>query len=77
MVITTEGNINYAIHTSCAARLKKEILDSVEAKADGKGKGKGIVTWQVTEADAIEKFWCILMTNGLRILHRIRTRVWR
>ena len=45
--------MNYIIHTPSSARLKKEILDSVEAKADA--NGKGIVTWQVAETDGSEK----------------------
>lgn len=45
--------MNYIIHTPSAARLKKDILNSVEAKMDA--NGKGIVTWQIAEADAGEK----------------------
>lgn len=45
--------MNYIIQTPSAARLKKEILESVEAKADA--NGKGIVTWQIAETDAGEK----------------------
>lgn len=42
--------MNYIIHTSSAASLKKEILDGVEAKADA--NGKRIATCQIAETDA-------------------------
>lgn len=45
--------MNYIIQTPSVARLKKEILDSVEAKVDA--NGKGIVSWQIAETDAGEK----------------------
>lgn len=48
-----DDNMNYIIHTPSATRLKKEILDRVLEKADA--NGKGIVTWQITETDGIEK----------------------
>ena len=41
--------MNYIIQTPSAARLKKEIIDRVEAKVDA--NGKGIATWQVAETD--------------------------
>jgi hypothetical protein len=45
--------MNYIIHTPSAARLKKEIIERVEAKVDA--KGKGIATWQAAETDGSEK----------------------
>ena len=56
--------MNYIIQTPSAARLKKEILDSVEAKADA--NGKGIVTWQVAEQTQEKRCWYIPETNGQR-----------
>ena len=58
--------MNYIIHTPSAARLKKEILESVSAKADarsssarllpeGRKNGKGITTWQCVETGASER----------------------
>ena len=43
----------YTIHTPSAARLKKEILDSVSQKVDA--DGKGIATWQCIETDTGER----------------------
>ena len=45
--------MNYIIQTPSAARLKKEILESVSAKADA--KGNGIATWQCVETGASER----------------------
>ena len=45
--------MNYIIYTPSAARLKKEIIERVEAKVDA--NGKGIATWQVAETDGSEK----------------------
>lgn len=43
----------YTIQTPSAARLKKEILDSVSQKVDA--DGKGIATWQCIETDTGER----------------------
>ena len=45
--------MNYIIHTPSAVRLKKEIINSVDAKVDA--NGKGIALWQCTKTDAGER----------------------
>ena len=45
--------MNYIIHTPSAVRLKKEIVDSVLAGEDS--KGKDIITWKCVETEANDK----------------------
>jgi coproporphyrinogen III oxidase len=52
--------MNYIIQTPSARRLKKEILKSVESKADA--NGNGIATWQCVETDGGDK--ALVLTEG-------------
>ena len=54
--------MNYVIFTPSALRLKKEILDSVSAKADT--NGRGIATWQCIETDSGEKVLALRQDNN-------------
>jgi len=45
--------MNYIIHTPSAVRLKKEILDSVQAGSDA--NGKSIISWKCFETEANDK----------------------
>ena len=65
--------MNYIIQTPSAARLKKEILESVSAKADarsssarllpeGRKNGNGIATWQCVKTDGGDK--ALVLTEG-------------
>ncbi len=52
--------MNYIIQTPSVARLKKEILESVSAKADT--NGNGIATWQCVKTDGGDK--ALVLTEG-------------